>query len=347
MKQKRLDFELLRLLAIFGVVFNHSQGRGFELYMVENVSTVNYYASLLLGILCKNAVPLFFMVSGGLLLHRKEPISVTLRKRVPRILVSLVLFSGILYLFWIRWGYVEPGLGDFFRRLWAEGVSTPYWYLYAYLGVLLLLPLLQPLAQHMSDSLFRYMIVLHALLFGASATIGTLTGWGPFHDNLRNMLLEPELIYFFLGYYFAHRFSWDKLDGKKLGMLWVLAIVSIAVMLGLADLSFHRTGTSGIGYSNGWMLFSVLAVYASVCKLFASHTASKWLGRILSSLGGCVFGTYLMEGILRHALGPVYEALEPHIHVLPACIIWVILVVVCGLAITWVLKRIPGVNKIL
>ena len=347
MRQKRLDFEVLRLLAIFGVVFNHSQGRGFELYMAEHVSPVNYYASLLLGILCKTAVPLFFMVSGGLLLHREEPISVILRKRVARILILLVLFSGILYLFWIRWGYVEQGLGDFLRRLWAEGISVPYWYLYAYLGVLLLLPLLRPMAQHMSDDAFRYMIVLHALLFGVSATVGTLTGWGRFHDSLWSMLLEPELFYFFLGYYFVHRFSWDRMNRKKLGILWLIAILSVAVMLGLADLSVRRSGTSGIGYGNGWMLFPVLAVYASVRMLFAERTVPAALGKILSSLGGCVFGTYLMEGMLRHALEPVYLAMEPRIHVLPACIIWVVMVVVCGLAITWVLKRIPGIKKIL
>ena len=63
MKEKRLDFEVLRLIAIFCVVFNHSQERGFELYMVQNVSAVNYFASLLFGIVCKVAVPLFFKMS--------------------------------------------------------------------------------------------------------------------------------------------------------------------------------------------------------------------------------------------------------------------------------------------
>ena len=347
MKEKRLDFEVLRLIAIFCVVFNHSQERGFELYMVQNVSAVNYFASLLLSIICKVAVPLFFMVSGGLLLHREEPVSVTLRKRVPRVLISLVLFSGILYLFWIRWGYVEPGVLDFLRRLWSEGISAPYWYLYAYLGVMLMLPLLRPMAQHMSDSAFRYMIVLHVIFFGGSATVGALTGWGQINDSLQSMLLVPELFYFLLGYYLVHRFSWEVMDRKKLFALWALAALSVGVMLGLAHLSVLRTGTSGIGYHNGWMLFPVLAVYCTVRMLFAARSIPTRLGKILLTLGSCVFGTYLMEGMLRHAFGPVYEALEPRIHVLPACMIWVVLVVLCGLAMTWVLKQIPVIKKIL
>ena len=67
----------------------------------------------------------------------------------------------------------------------------------------------------------------------------------------------------------------------------------------------------------------------------------------MTGLGGCVFGTYLLEGILRHYLSPVYEALEPKIHVLPACLIWVIAVALCGLGITWVLKKLPLLRKLL
>ncbi len=346
MKEKRLDFEVLRLIAIFGVVFNHSQERGFELYMVQNVSPVNYCASLLLGILCKISVPLFFMVSGGLLLHREEPLSAVLKKRASRILIALILFSGILYLFWIRWGYVDPSPLDFIKRFWSEGISAPYWYLYAYLGAMLMLPLLRPLARNMSDTTFQYMISLYVILFGVAAAVGILTDWGQFNESLTKMLLVPELFYFLLGYYLVHRYSWDKMDGKHLLILWVLASASVIIMFILADVSIRRGGMSGIGYHNGWMLFPVLAVYATVRMLFATQKTPGRLSRVLVSLGGCVFGTYLMEGMLRHALGPVYQALEPRIHVLPACIVWVVLVVFCGLAITWVLKRIPIVKKI-
>lgn len=114
MKEKRLDYEVLRLIAIVGVVFNHTSGRGFDLYMAEGCSGINYVGSLLLGILCKIAVPLFFLVSGGLLLAKEERIRTVLVKRVLRILLALVIFSGVLYLFWIRWDYVtKAGVQDF------------------------------------------------------------------------------------------------------------------------------------------------------------------------------------------------------------------------------------------
>ena len=348
MKEKRLDYELLRLLAIFLVVFNHSQERGFELYMLENVSRVNYYGSLLLGIICKIAVPLFFLVSGGLLLHREEPIRTVLRKRVSRIGISLILFSGILYLFWVRWGYREsPGMVDCLRQFWESGISAPYWYLYAYLGLMLMLPLLRPLAQHMTDRAYVYLIGLHLIVFGVLRTIGQLLGWGPINPDLMLPLAEPEVFYFLLGHYLAHRFPWEKLTGKRLGLLWLLATVSVIGMLAMADLQATRTGASEIGYHNGWMLIPVLAVYMTVRRLVERHPPSERAGKVIVSLGGCVFGTYLLEGILRHYLGFVFEALEPKIHVLPACIVWVALVVLAGLCLTWILRKIPGIRRVL
>ena len=75
MNHKRLDYEWMRILGIFLVVFNHTQYRGYFLYQLPESGMVNTVGSLFLAALCKAAVPLFFMVSGGLLLERQETIS--------------------------------------------------------------------------------------------------------------------------------------------------------------------------------------------------------------------------------------------------------------------------------
>ena len=348
MKEKRLDFEALRLLAIFGVVFNHTQDRGFTLYQLENCSPINYNGSLLLGILCKVAVPLFFLVSGGLLLHREEPIRVVLKKRVLRMLTVLVLFSGILYLFWTHWGYVEqPGLRDFLTRLWSSGVSIPYWYLYAYLGLLLMLPLLRPMVRAMSNMTFLYLAGLHVVLYCVLSPIALALGLGTMHPDLLAVLAEPYLFYFLMGYYLAHRFDWSLVKKRHLLGLWVLAAAAVLGMLLLARQGMARWGSVSFDYLRSLMVLPVVAIYATVHLCFANHTPPNWFKRLLTELGGCVFGTYLLEGILRHYLGFVFEALEPRIHVLPACLVWVLAVTVSGLAITWVLKRVPGLKKLL
>ena len=223
MKEKRLDYELMRILAIFLVVFNHTDNRGFFLYQVPGCSAVNAALSLLLATICKTGVPLFFMVSGGLLLHRQESLKKLFCKRIVRMALVLVLFSSVLYGFWIHWGFVpNPGVKDFVRRILTEGISIPYWYLYTYLGVLFLLPLLRPMAQNLSDQGYMWLFCVHFGFFGVIAPLSSILKLEPLNQYFVTGLtvgtgaagtpfMAGQAVYYMLmGYYFAHRFSWEK-----------------------------------------------------------------------------------------------------------------------------------------
>lgn len=347
MKEKRLDFEIMRVIAIFLVVFNHTEHRGFSLYLVPGGSGVNNAASLFLAIVCKIAVPLFLMVSGGLLLQREEPISVVMKKRVLRMAVTTVLFSGILYFFWIRWGYAqEPGVFDFIRRVWSEGISEPYWYLYGYTALMLLLPLLRPLVRGLGDSGFVYLGILH-ILMGISVPVGYLLGLGTVNPDFYLPLIEQNLFYFIMGYYLCHRFHWERMTGKKLLAVTLAGALAVGIMFAMTWLDIARNGESTQFFMNCLLCFPVFAVYALVHQLIEKHPVGEKTGKLISTLGGCVFGTYLIEGILRRELLPLYNFLEPKIHVLPACLVWVVAVVILGMGITWGIKKLPVFRKLL
>lgn len=340
MKQKRLDFELMRLIAIVLVVFNHTQSRGFLLYELPDVSRGNFVLSLLMAVTCKIAVPLFFLISGGLLLHRNEPIQTVLRKRVLRMLLVLVLFSGILYLFWTYCGYIsEPGILNFIQMIWSSGVSIPYWYLYAYTAILLLLPLLRPMVQNLPDRGFCYLFGLHLLFFGFLEPLMYGLGFGTMHEDFAISLVEQPMFFFLMGYYLSHRFSWEKVTTKHLICLTVCAFVSII----LTALYWAGTGEQ----DTCLISVPVLAAYAWVRQMIQQHPPGAKASKLLTALGSCVFGTYLLEGILRVLLVGVYDTLAPRIHVLPACCVWVLLVVLCGLGVTWCLKKVPGLRRLL
>jgi surface polysaccharide O-acyltransferase-like enzyme len=340
MKQKRIDFELMRLIAIVLVVFNHTQYRGFLLYELPDVSRGNYVLSLVMAVTCKIAVPLFFLISGGLLLSRNESAGTVLRKRVLRMLLVLLLFSGVLYLFWANWGYItEPGFRNFIEMLWSSGVSIPYWYLYAYTAILLLLPLLRPMVQNLPDSGFVYLFGLHLLFFGLLEPLMYALGFGTVHEDFSLSLAAQPLFFFLMGYYLAHRFPWAQLSAKHLAFLTIASCVSI----GLTALYWGSTGDQ----ATCLISIPVFTVYALIRQFTQDHPPSEKAAQVISILGGCVFGTYLLEGILRVLLVGVYDTLAPNIHVLPACCVWVLLVVLCGLGITWCLKKVPGLRKLL
>ena len=82
--------DVLRIIAIVFVLFNHTNGYGFFLFStVENTGA--YIISLILSVVCKCAVPIFFMVSGRLLMEREESLRIILKKEYFGL--QLFLFS--------------------------------------------------------------------------------------------------------------------------------------------------------------------------------------------------------------------------------------------------------------
>ena len=67
--KRKIYLDFLRIIAIFMVLFNHTGTSGFVLFTVTQRSAL-YPFYLFNAILIKIAVPLFFMISGVLLLGK-------------------------------------------------------------------------------------------------------------------------------------------------------------------------------------------------------------------------------------------------------------------------------------
>ena len=71
LKKKRVDLEIIRIVAILFVMINHTATNGFVLEKMHQ-SSFQYIMLLCLASVARVAVPLFFMVSGALLLKKEE-----------------------------------------------------------------------------------------------------------------------------------------------------------------------------------------------------------------------------------------------------------------------------------
>lgn len=117
-------------------------------------------------------------------------------KRVSRIAGVLVIFSVIRYFYLCivenQNGHVE----DFLRRFYTQEIFLPYWFLYEYLGILLILPLLRKMVQNLTEQEER---ILFALIIGWNilndiSTIYLGTGF------VLNLHFYSSISYFILGY---------------------------------------------------------------------------------------------------------------------------------------------------
>lgn len=162
---KIIYLEVLRVFAILCVMFNHSGPRGSNYYLYTD-SDICYFLSLVGNIVCNIGVPLFLMISDVLLLNKEETIKKVYSKRLPRMIIILVIFSIIRYMY--ECFVVEKTAFSFmyFIKVMLEGkLFLPYWYLYLYISIRIILPFLRKICRNITMQEGKCFIVLCLLFF--------------------------------------------------------------------------------------------------------------------------------------------------------------------------------------
>lgn len=185
--------DLLKILAIFGVLVMHSAGL---LAYGGRKPDLDEARSMLLFLSFANfCIPVFLMCSGAMILSgtRDEPPLTFYRKRLPRLLLPLVFWSAIYFMdteqAWLSLG----NLPLFLNRLLAGKVLGLLWYLYMLLGVYLSAPFLQMMLRQAERS--------HLWLFvGICLTLTSLETQLK-HVLLVNLGLESSIFATYLGYF--------------------------------------------------------------------------------------------------------------------------------------------------
>lgn len=172
-KEKMAYLEMLRVIALFCVLINHTVNG--ELFWQE-LGGKKWFVLLVEFLFCRINVPLFLMISGVLLLGRVDTYEKCLR-RAFRILVDIVIFSLLYYIWQCHGTGMEVSMAEFRARVLREEITTPLWYLYMYLGILILLPLLQRMAARMEKRDYQYLIVLAIVACGSLPVAGHYIGW--------------------------------------------------------------------------------------------------------------------------------------------------------------------------
>ena len=73
---RKTYLDIMRIVACILVIFNHLPG--FELY--KTTKGVPQFIFMIISVITKMNVSIFFLISGALLLNKKESIAITLRK---------------------------------------------------------------------------------------------------------------------------------------------------------------------------------------------------------------------------------------------------------------------------
>lgn len=341
---RRLHLDALRILAMLLVLYNHTGERGFMRF--AGAQGPARAALMALAALDKIAVPLFFMISGALLLQREEPIRTCLRRRVLRYAAVLLAASAVSYVYACRTDLSALSMGGFWRTLYGGEHAAAYWFLYAYLAYLIVLPLMRRLARAMTERDFLYVTGLIFAVHLISASEWFLwRGNVTLNANLSLFVTRQAVYYPLAGYFLEHRFGAQAAQPRVLAGLFAAGALAVA----LACLALRQANAvTGDWPESAFGLFAFVpaaAVYAGAKALFERVPVPPATARVLTGVGSCTFGIFLFEKVYRDVSSRVYFALEPIIGGFPACMAWVCSAFLLGLCVTAMLQRIPGVRR--
>lgn len=351
MTKRKTHMDILRVMAIFMVIYNHTAEKGFFLFASYRDSPL-YWVYLAWSIIITSAVPLFWMISGALLLGREEPLTQLMRKRVFRFAAVLLLFSMLM------WGVTRPGdysVGGFLWLVYQYPIANAYWYLYAYLGYLLLLPFLRRIAAAMNRELFLWLVLLKAILgagipaleLGAKLAGHAITLYSGFSVPV----IQDVIFYPLAGYYLEHKLPENRLSPRFLGLLTAVSGLGVGLSCLLSTMNCRYTGdwseAGGQAYFKITGFLLVFAIYLWTKYLTERHPAVPGAEKLLKTLGGLTFGAMLVEELIRMKTAPVQEALAAVLPAFPAALAWTLWVTVLGMTAAWFLKKLPFLRKLL
>lgn len=178
-KEKLLYIELLRWISALSVILLHVISESFinsAIYGTRSWIAVNIINSF-----CRFGVPVFFMISGFLLLGRglDEGPWAFWRKRLSRLVLPLLFWSAAYFVAekislkeQITLGTLSEFLFDF------VGMQTEYhlWFLYTMIILCLLIPVLRPFFKDAPLSRIWYFLVTITLFTTVFPLINTLSG---------------------------------------------------------------------------------------------------------------------------------------------------------------------------
>ena len=173
------------------------------------------------------------------------------------------------------------------------------WYLYAYLAILIMLPIVRSAAQGMCNNSYLYLIAAYITTVFLLPTVLFFIN-APYHHCLHNYLpfYSKEawfpnggmnwLFYTLLGYYLEHRITNKQLTHKKILILIGLAIICTFVscfMMEAVRIKQGETQIKDFFFATKFTIIPAIALYLTVKYISMRVRFSKRTSSIIHRLG--------------------------------------------------------------
>lgn len=346
-KQRIFYLDFIRVIAILLVIFIHVSA----IDTVQNIGTTQWQITKILNYLAHISVPVFFMISGTLLLNspKTNSLGYTWRQRIPRVVIPFVLWSIISP---IVVGIYAHTLS--FQNVWSvvrtilyQPTSPTLWFMYPLVGIYILSPVIKAFVQGASTQILIYVIGIWLVTCSLLPSIAVMLPKSMDHVLELSPVANFFLIGGFIGY-FILGYLLSKLRAENTNSIILLLIF---LGFGLAGNFISEAVPKIFDANNGYY---VTSIYIPIMSVAAFILLQKWGSKIKSQatikifefLSPLVFGVYLIHNLLILYVEPWFAA-HVAIHGLIATFLRYFVVLILSILIIWILDQIPVINYLL
>ena len=337
LKKDRIFYlDEIRALAILLVLLAHTiQNFPVQVDYLASPTLLSYLTISRMG------VPLFFMLSGALLIGKDYTLSEFFKKRFTRVLIPAVFWYIIMFL------SVASANGFNFDLMYIWINDAPfYWFVCAIIGVYLVIPIFSSFAKEYGTSGAGYFILIWLILV-------VLVNYNVADTYYAKLIFNNVGLYIgfaVLGYYLAN------VDIK----VYSLPMVIFSTIVFIASVAFNMYNAyyfTVVVYIQSLSiilqcsaLFLILRYLSKYAKLNPSKALSKFhkfiensfIGTLVYTLSICSYTIYLMHGQIVNLLLQYYP-----IRTFDLVPVVFILLAVISLAVAVILSKIPVLNKLI
>lgn len=336
--RKIIYLDILKIFACFMVIINHTNG-----FILETKNFYNTTFYCIMFSICKVAVAIFFMITGALVLNKDYSYKKVF-KCIFRVCVPIFTFSLFFYIKDV--GIHNINIFEFLKLILNKPYILPYWYIYALVGVYLVLPFIQKMVKKFTNKDYIVFILIFLII---PTLIDFLKNFFTLDINYNFQLAFFPIIISVVvcGNYISKMKLSKKIFFSSIGVF----ISSYFIMFLSMYLPYlHEDKISYI--LDSWNTFPVILMSISLFYifryLFENKSYSKQITNIITIISSTTFGIYLIHTVLNIKLYKlnIIQKLFSFNGIFAITILDILVFIVC-MIIIYLLKRIPFIKNFL
>lgn len=345
-KSSRFDYlDILRMSAITFVVFIHSMDNMAGTHLFDERSG-SFFMHGVLRSVGRIGVPLFFMMSGALLLSKPIDFHSFFKKRMPRLIFSILLIASLYELICVDLFDFLPHRHFLLGVLSGDsGYAYQLWFLYTTVGIYFAAPFVQKFLADSSDALIVTYVLISTVLGFIPRTALAFT-----HNHyIPAFMMEffnPYITYFILGY-FLHNRVWIYPKNSLLISIMLAAILIPGVMLQFLPLpgpGFIEKSDALLWHDKIFVLLSSVSYYLLIKKACQVRDVNPKVMKYVKYVSSSSFTIYLFHILVIYFYE--YVGVDKMMGFVPSTMLLIVLCIVTCCVFNRILRRTPYARKV-